>query len=210
MKKKNKRTKRTAKRFQSNDQIRSGLDAVARRAGYDSYSRYMTSDHWRSFSKSYRESGLPIRCIACSYPNYELHHLRYDCLGKETLGDVMPLCQRCHDEAHEMMRIKEIPNYQTHLALQKIFKWTDQERIEKFKCFGEYWAVSEERARQRKVNKKEVKVYNPKNYYTLCNDWKNVVNYKRQGYTNKQISEVYNVSEWSVDHYMEQYKYLFE
>jgi len=41
------------------------------------------------------------RCQRCGEPASEVHHLTYERLGCERLRDLMPICERCHQNIHE-------------------------------------------------------------------------------------------------------------
>jgi hypothetical protein len=63
------------------------------------YSKYLLSDHWRSF----RLSVLAVRptCEVCySDKASQVHHLSYANLWAESHDDVQPLCRSCHAATH--------------------------------------------------------------------------------------------------------------
>ncbi len=71
------------------------------RARIDSaqYNLYIASDEWAdrrvTYFAKYRRA-----CRVCGNPNVDLHHLTYRRLGMEQDRDLMPLCQRHHQEVH--------------------------------------------------------------------------------------------------------------
>lgn len=66
------------------------------------YKVYLATDHW----KAVRERTMrrdKYRCQRCgSRKSLEVHHLNYDRVGKERLGDLVTLCYRCHRREHEI------------------------------------------------------------------------------------------------------------
>lgn len=74
------------------------------------YSAYMHSDHWlRLRATSITEHGY--RCEVCHQRRFiNCHHLTYrDPLESCTPDDIMILCQRCHNLAHKIPSISELP-----------------------------------------------------------------------------------------------------
>lgn len=77
------------------------MDKLARSIGFDSYSRYLDSKHWKSFSNKARKT----RCFCClSDRNLHVHHITYERLGKEWLTDVVTVCSECHTTIHKMVK----------------------------------------------------------------------------------------------------------
>lgn len=67
--------------------------------GYQGYSDYLRSPHWKAIKAQYRQSELPQDCI-CGDPDVQLHHMTYARIGNERLTDLTPLCARCHSLIH--------------------------------------------------------------------------------------------------------------
>jgi 5-methylcytosine-specific restriction endonuclease McrA len=71
------------------------------------YQAYMNSRAW--FAK--RQQRLEIddhRCRKCGHNDaLQVHHLKYDNLGNEPMGDLVTLCDRCHGDEHEMQRYEK-------------------------------------------------------------------------------------------------------
>jgi hypothetical protein len=108
-----------------------------RQLGYLSYGAYLASDHWQGFRKQYRASGRPQYCIACGDPEYQLHHRTYTRLGCELLGDVIPLCRKCHVKVHEYLKAVDGSRVgATHAILRRIFGWTKGETTRRFAPFS--------------------------------------------------------------------------
>jgi 5-methylcytosine-specific restriction endonuclease McrA len=65
-----------------------------------SYQDYLSSKTWqnRRFKRLKYDKG---RCYYCGAPASEVHHLEYNFLGKERLGDLRSVCKRCHRLWHE-------------------------------------------------------------------------------------------------------------
>lgn len=69
----------------------------------DDYRRYLSSNKWRDKrSEAIAVSGYC--CEKCGVSKWsvrlEVHHITYERLGEERLGDLMVLCRECHAEAH--------------------------------------------------------------------------------------------------------------
>jgi len=65
------------------------------------YIEYLQSEDWKERRKEMMEEA-DWTCENCSEKAIQLHHLNYNNLGNEILGDdVIALCKECHDEIHE-------------------------------------------------------------------------------------------------------------
>lgn len=64
------------------------------------YDDYLLSPHWLEFKKEVLKF-YGKKCSHCGdTKKLNVHHLNYDCLGKETFNDVIVLCQNCHKKEH--------------------------------------------------------------------------------------------------------------
>ena len=64
------------------------------------YSHYLSTRHWRFLRKKKLEE-CGSRCQHCkTHDDVKVHHKTYDTLGRESLDDLIALCQRCHSGAH--------------------------------------------------------------------------------------------------------------
>lgn len=191
----------------------SGLDSLAKREGFRSYTDYLKSPHWEEFKSQYVRSGLPRKCIGCTYPAYSLHHLRYAAFGRETLGDVIPLCNRCHRELHKHVAAGMSAS-KPHLILQKMFRWSDEETLSKFAPFFPHWRRIEkkkERALDFKAKKAAAKYPRSANdYFKLSKDFHNFRRYVKDGYTPEQLAKMYGVSSNYVRQYLVKYPEYFK
>lgn len=79
-----------------------GLRTVAK----EGYQDYIRSREWQAVKMRYWESKLPKACYGCgvSKEGMHLHHRTYKNLGQERLRDLVPLCQLCHCETHDLVR----------------------------------------------------------------------------------------------------------
>ena len=77
------------------------------------YREYMRSHAWRRFRRRVLKF-WDYRCATCGFGGaLEVHHRDYSVLGRETLSDVVPLCNWCHEavtpiqdrEGHRAMRM---------------------------------------------------------------------------------------------------------
>lgn len=69
------------------------------------YKRYIQSDHWKELreTKLMESNGRCQKCKRTS--NLQVHHLTYDRKGCERLSDLMVLCERCHEKAHNLFPV---------------------------------------------------------------------------------------------------------
>jgi HNH endonuclease len=65
------------------------------------YNEYIQSEGWDAKRKRrLKKDGYTCqRCGAKNKP-LDVHHLNYDRLGKERMGDLESLCRHCHDKEH--------------------------------------------------------------------------------------------------------------
>lgn len=165
---------------------------------FDTYEEYLESDHWVDFRYQYETSGLPCRCLACDYPRFALHHITYSTLGGEGFSDVIPLCKRCHSEIHETIAHHKDRLDRPDISLRRIFAWTAEEVEEKFRPFRKYIKLDggpevlspKKPARKIKDHLKKLK----------SND-REVCRFAEEGYSARDISKLYFVSETSVREY---------
>lgn len=71
------------------------------------YTEYLKSDHWKNL-RAAAVSCWGDRCMNCSVPKVDVHHLRYGNLYDVSTADLMPLCRRCHGAVHESRRLKTL------------------------------------------------------------------------------------------------------
>ena len=65
------------------------------------YSKYLQSKSWKERRNKLREA-WGNKCICCyGTENLHIHHMNYDCLGKETMKDAVLLCKGCHLNIHK-------------------------------------------------------------------------------------------------------------
>ena len=70
-----------------------------------SYALYLASPHWQALKRRWRRANPnTAHCACCQDTRYELHHVTYDRLGHEDLGDLMPLCKACHTRLHGKLK----------------------------------------------------------------------------------------------------------
>lgn len=76
--------------------------ATVTKAGY---SEYIQSPAWRKVRDRYWASKLPKECFGCGIERHKgmhLHHRTYKNLGNERLMDLVPMCQQCHQDVHDL------------------------------------------------------------------------------------------------------------
>lgn len=78
------------------------------RFGFASYGDYLRSPRWQDTRRRYWASELPKDCMCGETEALQLHHLTYERVAEEQLGDLTPLCKRCHKMIHILERRGEI------------------------------------------------------------------------------------------------------
>lgn len=67
------------------------------------YAIYLTSPHWLKFRNEYRET-VDFCCFICGEAADDIHHTTYVRIGCERFDDVVPLCRKDHELAHELVK----------------------------------------------------------------------------------------------------------
>lgn len=69
------------------------------------YTKYLASPAWEAKRELYFNT-YGKRCKACgtTYGAIQLHHMTYERLGRERLGDLVSLCAKCHREVEQLYR----------------------------------------------------------------------------------------------------------
>jgi hypothetical protein len=194
------------------------LDGKVKPLGYPSYSAYLNSDHWHYVRARYLMSDRPQACVSCGKPHTLLHHLTYDNLGKERLNDLIPMCHRCHRNAHKAMKKYKITTERPDLALQKAYRWTDDERKEKFKFFQV--AINTRTAkkkrtkdrRQQQIAKKVAfgKKTDAGRFYKVSNQLPLLQRCITDGYTVDQMALNLGVKKWYLLAFMKRFPEYFK
>lgn len=75
---------------------------ITRSKVYMNYTQYLKSDHWIDLrgAKMLEANGMCKKCKCKS--SLQVHHLTYERKGYERLSDLMVLCERCHEKAHNL------------------------------------------------------------------------------------------------------------
>lgn len=90
------------------------MDYLARCIGYESYNKYLKSEHWLLFSEGIRSR----RCFCChSNKDLHVHHTDYSRLGQELPTDVVTVCGNCHQVIHDMVREGQTSLQNAHWVL---------------------------------------------------------------------------------------------
>ncbi len=114
--------------------ITSGTESIparVRKLGYASYRDYLKSEHWQSFRKKMREKYGGLRCEFCEASGIlHLHHRTYKRLGKEWLGDVVLICENCHNLVHSKARQPKVTLWR---ATKKIRRYVTKKTKRKAK-----------------------------------------------------------------------------
>jgi len=69
------------------------------KAGIDGYRQYIASAEW-FYTRHLVLNEHDFKCSGCGADAEEVHHLNYASLGQEGMGDLVPLCRKCHRTAH--------------------------------------------------------------------------------------------------------------
>ena len=83
------------------NKVRTYTGYLIEKKEYDKYKKYLLSKAWEKVRKLAFEF-YQYNCCACgSRYNLQVHHRNYKNLYKETMIDVMLLCESCHEEHHK-------------------------------------------------------------------------------------------------------------
>ena len=74
--------------------------------------------HWQQRRRDYYRK-YPKVCFCCGLDAKDLHHIRYDNLGREPDCDLIPVCRFCHGEIHRLCKEQFIPLEKCHEYLKK-------------------------------------------------------------------------------------------
>lgn len=67
---------------------------------------YLNSEHWKAFRRFYFAKKKPKVCDFCKLKKkLDLHHVTYERIGREKIGDVVAICRSCHDEIHALFDV---------------------------------------------------------------------------------------------------------
>jgi hypothetical protein len=95
------------------------------------YRWYLQSEHWLAKRDEYKNSGRPQYCLICKNPDFQLHHLDYNSLGKELIHkDLAPFCKSRHCQIHDFLNKKRLPASSTFKFLPRIFTLTPEQFCE--------------------------------------------------------------------------------
>lgn len=84
------------------------------------YRKYLTTKEWKEKAEKFK-AAWGNRCALCKSPvHLSVHHLNYDCLGKETISDVLPLCNSCHTRVHRKLTYIFLVNKEEMEAINKL------------------------------------------------------------------------------------------
>src|SRR5262245_61093389 len=87
--------------------------------GYSRYEDYLASEHWSNVRKLWLASDYPTTCQGCGAFHFQLHHLTYRRLGHESLRDLIPLCEPCHQLLHAISKRYAIELASFELAIAR-------------------------------------------------------------------------------------------
>lgn len=73
------------------------------------YNEYLLSPEWRELKRMVRVRCLNV-CEVCGISEVEAtHHLTYKRFGNERLGDLLGVCDKCHEKIHNIKNNHLIP-----------------------------------------------------------------------------------------------------
>lgn len=74
------------------------------------YDEYLLTSHWQEKRKLALKHNFGRCCVCGDRDNLQVHHLNYDSLYHESLGDLSVLCANCHEIYHFVMPKLKIKN----------------------------------------------------------------------------------------------------
>jgi hypothetical protein len=90
------------------------------RLGVPGYDAYLRSDLWLDFRKKFFSSKAPKACAVCGAARVQLHHRTYERLGREKIGDVIPLCDDHHRAVHGRLDTLSLPVERSFDAVREL------------------------------------------------------------------------------------------
>ncbi len=229
---------KSTRKTRKNKKFRSSrtLDGKAVQLGYNSFKDYFNSAHWANYREECRDGGLLECCIACEYANAEPHHVNYNRLGSEELWDTIPLCNRCHTDVHRKGAAMGMVMADSHLILQKIWSWSDQETWHIFRYYLPHWneekktKVTVEQARGKilaaqkyKDAAKQVSIESSDTYEktrpkltpsnvtaTLSKNFTELRTMHEQGVSTTQMAKKFDIGKKDVEAFISKYKQYFK
>lgn len=96
----------------------------APKAARERYAEYLQSDHWKALRiKALNASGSQCECCLHKH-GLEIHHIHYRNLTDCEVSDLMVLCFRCHEFAHQAFELArkrpmDFSRLQTIQAIQR-------------------------------------------------------------------------------------------
>jgi hypothetical protein len=87
------------------------------------YQAYLNSRHWQN-TRRRKLKAAHHRCRICRRTDLQLHvhHLNYDCLGRERNRDLRVLCHECHSRLHELEAQGEFHHTSGKLVFRQAFR----------------------------------------------------------------------------------------
>lgn len=106
--------------------------------GYNNYSHYLQSNHWKKFSNAIRKESC--YCCGSTKSKTHVHHINYDNIGAERADDVVSVCNICHFKIHKHLeKQKSVPLEEAHIlhakllhqqaSSQKNFGWVPRSKL---------------------------------------------------------------------------------
>lgn len=91
---------------QANNQLKELAECKVEYLREIKYRDYLLTDHWQGIRKMMlKHAGY--RCQLCNAGNRTLHvhHRTYENRGRETVADLIVLCDQCHSQFHERLEL---------------------------------------------------------------------------------------------------------
>ena len=73
------------------------------------YREYLDSVFWKAKRRKALEKAKFVCELCGSAKNLQVHHISYEHLGYEPLGDLLVVCKRCHEKLHQKDTLKGEP-----------------------------------------------------------------------------------------------------
>jgi len=85
------------------------------------YMEYLKTDWWKHRRKKFINKFKIKDCYCCKESFREVHHCSYDRIGNEKDKDLVLLCNKCHNEVHNLvLNDKKIKLKEAHEIYKKI------------------------------------------------------------------------------------------
>lgn len=108
---------RIAKKIRARDRLR--YSQIQGPITKEKYRLYRESPIWQNRKKTFWETHKKV-CYCCEGVATEIHHNKYENIGREKNRDLVPLCRDCHQAVTDMVIRKEAKLINAHVIYRQL------------------------------------------------------------------------------------------